>query len=66
VRIVELWRATGTGPYRRIGRYARSTSALVSGVRGRSYAFATVAVDAAGNREARPPRADVSVRVRRR
>jgi subtilisin family serine protease len=65
VKLVELWRATNGGPYRRIGRYARARSALVSGVPGRRYAFATVAVDAAGNREPRPPRADVSVRVRR-
>ncbi|MDX6697699.1 MAG: serine protease [Solirubrobacteraceae bacterium] len=63
VGVVELWRATGRGAYRRIGRFAHAHSTLVRGVPGPSYSFATVAVDAAGNREARPPRADVSVRV---
>lgn len=66
VRLVELWRATGRGRYRLVGRYARNRSALVSGAPGVRYSFMTVAVDRAGNREARPSRADVSVRVRPR
>jgi serine protease len=65
VRTVELWRAPRGGAYRRIGRYTRARSALVRGAPGRSYSFVTVAIDAAGNREAPPPRPDVSVRVRR-
>ena len=63
--VVELWRAVRGRTYRRIGRFARARSTLVRGTPGVSYSFFTVAVDVAGTREARPPRSDVTVRVRR-
>jgi len=64
VRVVELWRSLNGRAYRRIGRYARARSRLVRGTPGRRYRFQTVAIDAAGNREARGRAADVTVRVR--
>ncbi len=57
----ELWRATGGGRFRRIAR-TRRHSVLVRGAPGARYRFFTVAVDRAGNREARPARPDVTVR----
>ena len=59
----ELWRSAGAGRYRRVAA-TRRTSRRLAVTRGRRYRFYTVAVDAAGNREAPPARADVSVRVR--
>ena len=64
VAAFELWRSTNGGRFRRIFRTARR-SVLVRGARGKRYGFFTVAVDRAGNREARPSRADVTVRVLR-
>jgi serine protease len=61
VRRVELWRGTnGAKP----GRIVRSVSSKVrvSVKRGSRYRFYTVAVDAAGNREAVPARSDTTVR----
>lgn len=60
----ELWRSVSGGRFRRIARTARH-SVLVRGEPGRRYGFFTVAVDRAGNRESRPARADVTVRVLR-
>jgi serine protease len=60
----ELWRSVGRGAFRRIARTARH-SVLVRGARGKRYRFFTLAVDRAGNREARPAKADVTVRVLR-
>ena len=64
VAAFELWRSTNGGRFRRIARTARK-SVLVRGVRGKRYGFFSVAVDRARNREARPSRADVTVRVLR-
>jgi serine protease len=64
VAAFELWRSTNRGRFRRIARTARK-SVLVRGVPGKRYGFFTVAVDRAGNREARPSRADVTTRVLR-
>jgi serine protease len=64
VAAFELWRSTNGGRFRRISRTARK-SVLVRGVPGKRYGFFTIAVDRAGNREARPARADVTVRVLR-
>ena len=61
----ELWRAVGRRRAVRIARTARR-SRRVRVRPGRRYAFFTVAVDRAGNREARPKRADATVRVLRR
>jgi serine protease len=64
VRAFELWRSVDGGRFRPIARTARR-SVLVRGAGGHRYAFFTVARDRAGNREARPRRADVTVRVLR-
>jgi serine protease len=64
VRAFELWRSTNGGRFRRIARTARK-SVFARGAPGKRYGFFTVAVDRAGNREARPSRADVTVRVLR-
>jgi serine protease len=64
VAAFELWRSTNRGRFRRIARTARK-SVLVRGVPGKRYRFFTIAVDRAGNREARPSRADVTTRVLR-
>ncbi|HEU4974582.1 MAG TPA: S8 family serine peptidase [Baekduia sp.] len=61
----ELWRAAGRRPARRVAVTHRRTIRL-RGLRGRRYSFFTIAVDRAGNREARPARADARVRVARR
>jgi subtilisin family serine protease len=58
----EVWRAAGHGPAQRM-RTTASTSALVPVLPGVRNRFFTVAIDAAGNREARPGRRDRS-RVR--
>jgi hypothetical protein len=57
-----VWRAAGARPARRVA----TTRALKRRFRlraGRSYAFWTIAVDRAGNREAAPGRPDVRVRI---
>jgi hypothetical protein len=61
----ELLRSTGRGPYKFITRTRRTRVRLRvrPGVR---YRFYTVAVDRAGNREAVPPRPDLTTRVARR
>ena len=64
VAAFELWRSTNGARFRRISRTARR-SVLVGGSPGKRYGFFTVAVDRAGNREARPARPDVTVRVLR-
>ena len=64
VAAFELWRSTNGGRFRRISR-TRRKSVFVRGAPGRRYGFFTVAVDRAGNRERRPSRADVTVRVLR-
>ena len=58
----ELWRRVDGGPARRIGT-TTERSVRMRGVPGRTYAYFTRAVDHAGNREGRPPRADVRTRV---
>ncbi len=61
VRRVELWRATNGGKARRLLSRA-GTKVRVPVKRGSRYRFYTLAVDAAGNREAVPRRADTTVR----
>lgn len=58
----ELWRRVDGGRARRIGT-TPGTSVRVRGRAGRTYAFFTRAIDAAGNREAAPRRADARTRV---
>jgi serine protease len=60
----EVWRSANGGHARRIAK-TRRTSLVVRGVPGSRYAFYTVAVDRAGNREAAPKRPDARVRVLR-
>jgi subtilisin family serine protease len=64
VSAVELWRSMDGGSFRRIGRFARLRSVLVRAFPRHRYAFQTVAVDVAGNRQALRRGADVTVRVR--
>jgi serine protease len=60
----ELWRSTDGGRFRRL-LTTRRTSRQVTLRRGGRYAFYTVAIDHAGNRERAPKRADARVtRVR--
>ena len=58
----ELWRRVDGGRARRIGT-TQGTSVRLRGLAGRTYAFFTRAIDAAGNREAAPRRADARTRV---
>jgi hypothetical protein len=58
----DVYRSTNRGTYKRIKR----TTNLVLAVRmraGQRYRFYTIAVDRAGNREAVPPKPDLSTRV---
>jgi subtilisin family serine protease len=64
VAAFELWRSVNRGRFRRIAR-TRRHSLLARGARGVRYGFFTIAVDRAGNREGRPRRADITVRVLR-
>jgi serine protease len=57
---VELWRSADGGPFRRVADTARG-SRRVHLRGGRRYAFYTVAVDRAGNRERPPARPDARV-----
>lgn len=58
----DVYRSTDRGPYRRIKR--TSARQMKVAVRpGSRYRFYTIAVDRAGNREAVPPRPDLSTRV---
>jgi hypothetical protein len=59
---VELWRSVDRGRFRRVATTARGSRFRVTLRRGRRYAFHTIAVDVAGNRERAPRRADVVVR----
>jgi hypothetical protein len=56
----ELWRATAGGHFRRLYS-TRRTSRRVNLRRGGRYAFYTVAIDHAGNRERAPKRADARI-----
>jgi serine protease len=60
----EIWRSAGGRPARRVAVTPRS-SLRVRGMRGQRYAFFTVAIDHAGNREPPPARADTRVRIAR-
>jgi hypothetical protein len=64
VSAVELWRSLDGGSLQRIGRFVRLRSVVVRGFPGHRYAFQTVAVDVAGNRQALRRSSDVTVRVR--
>jgi serine protease len=61
VRRVELWRGTNGAAARRIA-LSVADKVRVSVKRGSRYRYFTIAVDAAGNREAVPSRADTTVR----
>jgi subtilisin family serine protease len=58
----DLYRSTNRGPYRRIARTAGRQLAVRMRA-GQRYRFYTIAVDRAGNREAVPPKPDLSTRV---
>ncbi len=58
----DVYRSTNRGAYKRIKR-TTSTSLRVRMRAGSRYRFYTVAVDKAGNREAVPPKPDLSTRV---
>jgi serine protease len=60
----EVWRSAAGRPARRIATTV-AHSLRLRGLRGHRYAFFTIAVDHAGNREAPPAKADASVRVAR-
>ncbi|HEX8160141.1 MAG TPA: S8 family serine peptidase [Solirubrobacteraceae bacterium] len=62
VETYEVYRSTNRRSYKRIGRTA-DLRMKVSARAGSRYRFYTLAVDHAGNREAVPPRPDLSVRV---
>jgi len=64
VSYVEVWRAVDRRRARRIAR-SRRRSLLVRGAPGHRYSFFTIAVDRAGNREARPRRPDAVTSVLR-
>ena len=64
VSYVEVWRAVDRRRARRIAR-SRRHSLLVRGAPGHRYSFFTIAVDRAGNREARPRRPDAVTSVLR-
>ena len=63
--VYEVYRSANRRPYRRIKR-TRKASLRMKVRPGSLYRFYTVAVDKAGNREARPARPDLSMRVDRR
>jgi hypothetical protein len=60
-----VYRSTNRQPYKRIVR-TNQLQMKVSARPGSRYRFYTIAVDGAGNREAIPPRPDLSTRVDRR
>lgn len=60
----DLYRSTNGGPFHRIAR-TKARKLRLRLVPGRRYAFYTVAVDAAGNREAAPSRPDARLTVLR-
>lgn len=64
VRSYDLYAKRGRGRYRRVRKATRRRSALLR-LRPGIYRFYTRALDKAGNREAKPRRADVRVVVRR-
>ncbi|HEX2086941.1 MAG TPA: S8 family serine peptidase [Solirubrobacteraceae bacterium] len=60
----QVWRSVGRRPPVKL-TVTRRTSHRLRVRRGRRYAFFTIAVDRAGNREAPPPKADARTRVLR-
>ena len=58
----EVWRAAGARPARKVVT-TRASKRRFRLRPGRSYAFWTIAVDRAGNREAAPARPDVRIRI---
>lgn len=59
----ELWVATDRGPFERWLSATKSLGVVYPGEVGRRYAFYTVAIDAAGNREPAPSTADAATTV---
>jgi subtilisin family serine protease len=64
IRYFDVLRSTNRGAYKRIKR-TKLKELKVRTVAGARYRFYTVAVDVAGNREAVPPRPDLTMRVDR-
>jgi subtilisin family serine protease len=60
----DVYRSTNRGPYKRIARTTQK-ALTVRTIAGTRYRFYTIAVDNAGNREAVPPRPDLTTRVTR-
>jgi serine protease len=60
----EVYRSANRGPYRRIKR-TQATKLKVTVRPGSRYRYYTIAVDKAGNREAVPPKPDLTTRVDR-
>jgi subtilisin family serine protease len=58
----DVYRSTNRGPYKRIA-HTSGTALNVKMRAGARYRFYTIAVDRAGNREAVPPKPDLSTRV---
>jgi hypothetical protein len=58
----EIWRATNGRPARRVAT-TKATSMRFLGRPGSTYAFSTIAIDHAGNRENRHTQPDARVRV---
>ena len=65
VDVYEVYRSANRRPYRRVKR-TRKPSMKIKVKPGSLYRFYTRAVDKAGNREAVPPRPDLSMRIDRR
>ncbi|MEA2195299.1 MAG: serine protease, partial [Solirubrobacteraceae bacterium] len=64
VDVYEVFRSANRGAYRRLTR-TRKSSLKLKVKPGSLYRFYTIAVDKAGNREAPPPKPDLSLRVDR-
>ncbi|MGH2840088.1 MAG: S8 family peptidase [Solirubrobacteraceae bacterium] len=65
IRRYYIYRSKNGGPYRRIASTTKLRRKITT-KRGARYRFYTIAVDRKGNREQRPSRADVVLRVNRR
>lgn len=65
IHVYEVYRSANRRPWRRVAR-TRATRLKVKVKPGSSYRWYTIAIDRAGNREAVPPRPDLTMRVDRR
>ncbi len=64
IKRYEIFRSVNGGRYKRIAKTARNKKRIKL-TRGKRYRFYSVAIDKAGNREMKPRKADVSLRVLR-